>query len=151
MSRATRPAIFGQAVRGALAGVAATGAMSAFLYAAQHAGALRKQPPRIILESLAPELPPARSRPLSLAAHFGYGAAGGACYALLTRVIPRNAVTGAVFGLAIWAASYEGWLPALGILPPAHRDRRSRVKTMITAHVIYGASLGMRATRKGEH
>lgn len=134
--------VVGTAVRGAVVGLAATAAMSAFLVGAQRAGLLGKQPPRIIVESLAPELPEEESRPTSVAAHFGYGVAGGVAYRVLTRFLPGGTLSGAVFGLGIWAASYEGWLPALGILPPAHRDRPGRRWTMLAAHIVYGTVLG---------
>ena len=49
---------------------------------------------------------------------------------------------GATYGFLVWAAGYEGWVPMLGILPPAHRDRRSRVATMMLAHLVYGSVLG---------
>jgi hypothetical protein len=39
--------------------------------------------------------------------------------------------------------SYEGWVPAAGIMPPAHRDRPSRSATMVVAHAVYGAVLGL--------
>ena len=45
-------------------------------------------------------------------------------------------------GLAIWAPAYQGWVPALDILPPATEDRPERAATMIAVHVVYGAVLG---------
>jgi hypothetical protein len=47
-----------------------------------------------------------------------------------------------VTGLAVWAVSYQGWIPALGILPKASEDRPARPAVMVTAHVVYGAVLG---------
>jgi hypothetical protein len=62
----------------------------------------------------------------------------------------RAGLAGAVFGSMVWAASYMGWVPALGIMPPAHRDRPDRPWSMLTAHWIYGATLGLRtAARAG--
>lgn len=129
-------------LRGAAAGLVATAAMSAFLLAAQNRGAIRKQPPRIIVESLLPEMTDEQARSAAVGAHFGYGLAGGVIYSIVGRLVPRSAIIGTVFGLAVWAAGYEGWLPALGILPPAHHDRRPRALTMLVAHAIYGAVLG---------
>jgi hypothetical protein len=137
-----RPGVIGTAVRGAGSGIVATAAMSVFLLGAQRVGLLGRQPPRIIVESVAPELPDDESRPTSVVAHFGYGISGGAGYRLLTRIVPAGVASGAAFGLAVWAASYEGWLPAMGILPPAHRDRPGRRWTMIAAHLVYGGVLG---------
>ena len=45
-------------------------------------------------------------------------------------------------GEAVYAVSYAGWVPALGALPPADRDRPSRQLVMAAAHLVYGAVLG---------
>ena len=55
----------------------------------------------------------------------------------------RLAARGALFGLLVWGVSYLGWVPAAKILPPAHRDRRDRQVTMVIAHLVFGASLGL--------
>ena len=36
-----------------------------------------------------------------------------------------------------------GWVPALGIMPPADRNRRDRQTVMLAAHVIYGTALAV--------
>src|SRR5687768_3494177 len=77
--------------------------------------------------------PRAALDPLSLVLHLGFGAAAGALRAALA---PRS--SGVAFGLGVWAASYAGWAPALGLMPPPTRDRPGRPATMIIAHVIYG-------------
>jgi hypothetical protein len=46
-----------------------------------------------------------------------------------------------MYATGIWLVSYQGWVPALGIMPPASRDRRGRVATMLVAHWVYGAAL----------
>jgi hypothetical protein len=74
--------------------------------------------------------------------HGAYGIFGGAAFALLAGDRRRSTVWGAAYGVLIWIGGYEGWVPALGVLPPAHRDRRARAGVMLTAHVIYGAVLG---------
>jgi len=56
-------------------------------------------------------------------------------------------LAGAAYGLAVWFASYEGWVPKLGALPHAHRDRWDRQAMMIGAHVAFGAVLGAIAAR----
>jgi hypothetical protein len=78
------------------------------------------------------------------AAHFGYGAACGALYGALaagSRVPPLAAGVG--FGLAVWAGSYLGWLPAAGILRPATEHPPRRNALMMAAHVVWGAGLGL--------
>jgi len=49
----------------------------------------------------------------------------------------------------VWFVSYQGWVPALGLLPPAHRDRPGRPATMLIAHWVYGATLGACLGRAG--
>ncbi|HEV3470675.1 MAG TPA: hypothetical protein VG148_15230 [Pyrinomonadaceae bacterium] len=78
------------------------------------------------------------------AAHFGYGAACGALYGALAagrRVPPLAAGVG--FGLAVWAGSYLGWLPAAGILRPATEHPPRRNALMIAAHAVWGAGVGL--------
>ncbi|MDH2445442.1 hypothetical protein QDR37_15960 [Amnibacterium sp. CER49] len=131
---------------GAAAGLAATLAMSGLLVAAKALGALPKQPPVLLVKKVLPNLPEAVAQPLSWAAHLGYGAVGGALLpVLLRRVTPAR---GLAYGLAIYAASYEGWVPVAGVLPPAHADDRRRVATMLAAHVVYGAVLGRLLRRR---
>ena len=129
-------------LRGALAGAVATGAMSTLMLAARRAGLLGQQPPEAIVRQVGrvvgTEPPVPLARALAAAAHVGFGAAGGAVYALLPRRGPATAVA---LSLAIWAGSYEGWVPALGALPPAHDDRSDRQAVMVAAHVVYGLVL----------
>lgn len=79
---------------------------------------------------------------LAVAAHFGYGATFGALYALWRR--GRGSLpTGILFGLAIWAISYAGYLPASGLTrPPDQHDAYSMTRLAV-AHVVYGAALGL--------
>jgi hypothetical protein len=135
-----------RAAAGGLAGTAATVAMSAWQAAGQLTGPYGEQPPKRLVRATARKLGlPARRHgpvtwPATVVAHLGFGAACGALYAV---VLPRSTVArGTAFGLAVWAASYAGWIPAVGMLPPPHRDNPRRVWTMLTGHVIYGAVLG---------
>ncbi|MCU1692974.1 MAG: hypothetical protein JWM64_2065, partial [Frankiales bacterium] len=69
----------------------------------------------------------------------GFGAALGAVAAVLPG---RGPAQGVAVALAAYAASYQGWVPALGILPPATDDEPGRPAVMVAAHVVYGAVLG---------
>jgi hypothetical protein len=106
---------------------------------------LGEQPPDAIVKSAADAVgaQPSESQAdaLAVVAHVGFGASVGAAYALLPRVGPPVA-RGVVTALAVYAASYQGWVPALGILPKASDDRPGRPAVMIAAHVVYGAVLG---------
>jgi putative membrane protein len=51
-------------------------------------------------------------------------------------------VKGIGFGLLVWAGSYLGLLPALGLLSPATQHAPQRNLLMIAAHLVWGAVLG---------
>jgi hypothetical protein len=70
--------------------------------------------------------------------HFGFGALCGAIYtATLSRRF-RAPARGPTFGVLVWAMSYMGWLPALGLRRPAGRDSFARNAQMVVAHLIWG-------------
>jgi uncharacterized membrane protein YagU involved in acid resistance len=138
-------------IHGAIAGLTATVPMSA----AMEIGAdqLPKHeryplPPRLITKQLARragvhnQLDESETMALTLAAHFGYGAAMGAMYSAITPWKWTGPTTGVAFGLGVWAGSYLGALPALGILKPATEHPARRNLLMIAAHVVWGSALG---------
>lgn len=135
------------AAAGAASGVVATFPMTAVMLAAQRLGALGRFPPtRIASAGLDAAGAHGSPRPVRRAAgaalHLAVGAALGALYAWgSARLGRRGPLAGAAFGTAVWAGSYAGWIPALGILPPPHQDRPGRPASMILAHWVYGAAL----------
>jgi hypothetical protein len=109
----------------------------------------RPLPPREVAEGFAVkagahrELDERDMQELTLAAHFGYGAACGAVFgAVAPRNMPGAITAGMVFGLGVWAGSYLGWLPALGVRQSATEDPPARSGLMIAAHVVWGAAAG---------
>jgi hypothetical protein len=130
---------------GALAGTIATIAMTAAMRRLHRRLPKDERyplPPREITETVARrgDVVPSEEalRDAALTAHFAYGAATGALYALLPR---RNSVPfGAAYGLLVWAASYCGWVPAARILRPPTEHPARRNALMITAHLIWGAA-----------
>ncbi len=76
---------------------------------------------------------------LSLLSHFGYGAITGALYPVTCEKVEHPLVYGSAYGVAVWAASYYGWIPALRILAPPHRHPAQRRRLMIAAHLVWGA------------
>lgn len=139
-----------------LAGTVATLPMTAVMLTAQRFGLLGQMPPdkitKAILDAIDVHLPK-RARSLATAAnHFAFGATMGGLFGALgtaLRVWPsrrrpalRGVAAGVVWGTLVWAASYRGWVPALGIMPPPRRDRPGRPLTMVLAHWIYGGTLG---------
>lgn len=140
---------------GIAGGTIATVSMSAVMLGAQRLGLLGRMPPEIITEEALRRAerraPPPRARRLAgAAAHFAFGAAAGALYAWGSeRLGRRGPAYGVAYGTAVWLASYAGWIPALGILPPPPRDRRGRPTSMLVAHWVYGATLDAVARRAG--
>jgi hypothetical protein len=135
---------------GAGAGLVATVAMSAVLLAARRVVALGEPPPKRIadaaLHALGEERPPDWLRNVSaVVGHFGFGMTVGVLFTLLHRLRPQPLgpiPRGIGFASIVWFASYQGWIPALGIMPPALRARPERSMTMLVAHWVYGATLG---------
>lgn len=82
----------------------------------------------------------------AVVAHLGYGAAMGALYgavygALRSGVPGRGAgpsTAGAVWGLVVWAAGYEGWLPATGVRPATTEHPPREWPVPVANHVLYG-------------
>jgi hypothetical protein len=139
-----------EAARGASAGIAATALMTAGLAGARRARWLEELPPRrvtrVALGRAGARLSAREVDLASAAGHLGFGAAAGA---LLGALVPRQRTRaaalaeGVAFGLALWALSYAGWVPAVGATPFPARDRRERQATIAAAHALYGAALGL--------
>lgn len=142
--------MIGRMTRGAVAGTLATGAMSALMLAAGRTGLLRHQPPKRIARAFLPghrHRPKPGERLLGGAAHFGFGAASGALFGLLVGDRRPRIPVGVGYGLAVWAVSYQGWVPRLHMMPPASRDLPERRAVMAGAHVVYGAALVLALNR----
>ena len=132
---------------GALAGIAGTFAMTAAARAMHHrlpAPERYPLPPREIIEGMLPGVPKdwaeERGRQTTtLAAHFAYGAATGALYALFR---PKGDILpGAAYGLLVWTVSYFGIMPGLRILKPAFAHPGRRNALMIVAHLVWGSTM----------
>jgi len=143
-------------LKGTLAGFAATLPMTIFMLVTQRFLPKRQQyelPPEMITKELAHRAHVRHhlNKQLILgattASHFGYGAAMGAAYAPLQKRVPLPAIAqGVLYGLLVWAASYLGLLPALGISASGHKEPVRRNLMMIAAHVVWGASMGAMAS-----
>jgi uncharacterized membrane protein YagU involved in acid resistance len=140
---------------GALAGIVATIPMTLLMIEwHQRLPPAEKYPlpPREIVDELAEKagvdehLSETEKTNLSIIGHFAYGALNGAVYAPLVSLVQTpNPVNGVVYGLGIWTASYLGWLPALHILRSADEHPAQRNALMITAHIVWGGTLGFAA------
>lgn len=140
---------------GALAGAAATAVMSVVMEGEQRAGWLENPlgPERITaagLGALGWHNRPRRAQDaLAVAMHFGFGSTLGVIFEFLrhrVRAPWAPAWQGVIFASLVWLLSYRGWIPLLGLLPPA-RAHPSRPLAMLAAHWVYGAVLGALAGR----
>lgn len=107
-------------VSGALAGLAATMAMTmamSRLHALLDSRERYPLPPREIIEQTGSADGEDKARAGTLTAHFGFGALTGVTFAFL----PASKAGGMLYGVAVWAFSYLGWIPAAQILAPAWR------------------------------
>ena len=139
-------------LKGALAGFVATAPMSLTMLIGWMLLPGREKyhlPPRLITEEIAERvglekyLNENQLIAATIASHFAYGAAFGSFYALFEqRLLLPARVKGIFAGLAIWAGSYLGWLPAMDVLSPATRHPWRRNLMMILAHVVWGVTLG---------
>ena len=132
-------------VRGALAGAVATAPMTAAMLAGRRA--LGTQPPKRIVEraedALGTDPPEPVTNAAATAAHVGMGMTIGAVYGLLPKGIPTAlALCGAVY-----ATSYQGWIPAIGALPPATDDKPDRPAVLVAAHAVFAVALAVTESR----
>ena len=140
-------------IKGAIAGLLATFPMTLFMRAAwRMLPTLEKYPlpPRLITKRVVSEVEPNERlsadnlTALTLLLHFLFGAFTGALYGVVEDKIRMNAAAkGTLMGTAVWSGSYLGWLPILGILPPATEHPWRRNALMIVAHFIWGGALGV--------
>lgn len=107
-------------------------------------------PPRHVTEratakaGVRPALSDDQRHDLTMLAHFGFGTTAGALYGPLARRLNLPPVAGGIaYGLGVWACSYLGWLPAVGLYRPPHREPAGRHAVTIAGHVVWGASLGL--------
>jgi hypothetical protein len=80
----------------------------------------------------------------TIVAHYGFGTAAGGLLGLLaakSERVPRP-LCGAIVGTMVWAASYAGWLPAIGIRRHAATEPAGRNAQMIAAHLVWGCLAG---------
>ena len=146
---------------GALAGLAATAPMTLAMKLMHEQLPREEQyplPPRQVTEGMAEKagvnehLDEDEREAATWASHFAYGAACGALYGALTgeRVDRHPVLAGVGFGVAVWAGSYLGWLPAAGVIAPATEHPARRNALMIAAHVVWGATAGVAVERLSE-
>jgi hypothetical protein len=144
---------------GAIAGGVATVPMSLVMVAAEKVGLMGRHPPDLIMEAaldaggLSKHKEKTRDA-LAVTLHLVFGIGTGALFGVLQRRLRAPlgpALHGVIFGSLVWTLSYLGWIPALGIMPSAERDRVGRPVTMVLAHWVYGGILGTIVGRSVRH
>lgn len=135
------PRLLSRLLMGGLAGLAGTVAMTAAMNRL-HPRLPRSEryplPPREITARLLRPSSDERTKDIAIGAHHAYGAAAGA---LLAAARPRLTTRfGLPAGVAVWGASYFGWIPALGVLRPASQHPAARNALMIAVHLVWGAA-----------
>ncbi len=140
-------------LQGGLAGFIATGPMSVFMLVTKRflpKGQQYALPPEIIVEELAHRthvrwhMNKMQIKAATFVSHFGYGAVMGILYDTSAKKIPLpSPVKGVLFGLVVWAASYLGLLPLIGMSESGQREPGKRNLMMIAAHAVWGATLGL--------
>jgi hypothetical protein len=142
------------ALRGAIAAMAMTG-MREFT---RHVGLLEEPPPEtIVRQTVLRRLRGVKTGPRRAQvelAHWGYGAAAGACYAALPGLLRRGGWSGPLYGLLVWSSFELGIAPLLR-LSQSRRPRPLDRLALAGDHLFYGFLLSENATlpepaREGE-
>ena len=138
---------------GGAAGLVATGPMTVVMEAIRRVLPAHQQdpiPPRQITEraaetvGVADDVSEEGKDTATAVAHLGFGASAGAVYGALAPHLPLGPVANGVgYGLAVWAGSYLGWLPATGLYKHPANEPAGRHAKMIASHVVWGATLGL--------
>lgn len=79
---------------------------------------------------------------LTLVGHYAYGTALGGVYGAAAHRRAWPPLAGAVpLAVGVWAGSYLGWLPALGLHPAATKEPLSRNALMVVAHLVWAGTV----------
>jgi uncharacterized membrane protein YagU involved in acid resistance len=137
--------------RGAAAGFAATVPMTLTMEALRATlprEQMRRMPPREIVDrtvdkaGVGMDVDRTERIALTTVAHFAFGTVAGAVYGAVLERGRSTALTGIVYGLAVWALAYGVGLPSLGLHPAAADDTEDRNAVLVVSHVVWGATLG---------
>ena len=141
---------------GAVAGAAGTAVMTLMM---------KQVAPRVVPAEMRPdEFPPrkvvewaeeqtghpnalaeSQEKKAAMGAHFTYGSSSGAVYGLLREQmdgIPAP-LAGMLFGVGLWALSFEGWMPALGVQEATTEKPPKKWPMPIMGHLVYGVSTAL--------
>ena len=137
------------AARGAIAAMAMTGMRVLTV----NLGIVDETPPQAILGKRGPRFIKRLPRRLRASvfelAHWGYGAGGGAAFAMLPAQLRRRAWAGPAYGLVVWLGFEAVIAPALG-LKQARRLRVAERAALAGDHLLYGLVLSEMRRRPRE-
>lgn len=143
----------GKVAHGALRGVIAAWAMTGMRSLTVNLGLVEEPPPRAIIRQksrgvfrLAPKRPRRFGEELL---HIGYGAAGGAAFAVLPEEARLRPWAGPLYGLALWLLFELGVAPLLG-LAQAKKVRPLDRVALAGDHLLYGFALSETRRRPRE-
>lgn len=135
---------------GSTGGIVGSVLMAGPFVAAHQLGITGKPPPERVTKSLLHRFGIRADKrtedEITVAAHLGFGVAGGAIYGAFAPSVEsaaRAAMLGATYGTGVWAVSYAGWVPALGIMPPPQDDQPERQVITLVNHWIYGVVVAL--------
>ena len=135
------------ALRGAIAAMAMTGMRVVTV----GLDLLPKDPPEEIFEDALPhllELVPREYREEAIElAHWGFGALGGATFALLPAALRSHRWSGPAYGIGAWSFFESVLAPMLGLRKPSERPTSERA-AIIADHVLYGLVVAGRPRRR---
>ena len=141
----------GDVLRGAAWGAVGAMAMTGMRVITTELGLVQQTPPQALkrqrargVRALLRRAPRTQRRGLVEAAHWAFGASGGAAFGALPRPVRRRPWAGPVYGLVVWLGFELGIAPALG-LSQAKRVRPVDRLALAADHVLYGLVLS--ATR----
>ena len=129
---------------GAARGTVGAMAMTGMRRVTTGLGLVERPPPERLAHEGVPgllsRLPGERREQAIELAHWGYGAAAGACYGALPVRIRGTRWAGPLYGLTIWAA-FELVVRRLFRLSEPRRKRHERA-ALAADHLLYGAVVG---------
>lgn len=137
----------GDVLRGAAWGAIGAMAMTGMRVMTTELGLVEQTPPQALarqrargLRGLLRRAPRKQRRGLIEAAHWAFGAGGGAAFGALPRATRRRGWAGPAYGLVVWLGFELGIAPALG-LSQAKRVRPVDRLALAADHALYGLVL----------
>jgi hypothetical protein len=142
----------GDVLSGAACGAVGAMAMTGMRVMTTELGLVEQTPPQALsrqrargLRALIRRAPRKQRRGVIEAAHWAFGAGGGAAFGALPRTMRGHRWAGPVYGLLVWLGFELGIAPALG-LNQAKRARPVDRLALAVDHLLYGLVLS--ATRR---